>query len=67
MGSLDTRIFMIRFQSMVFTGVKWVFIGVLNTVGWLGGVILILKRMKFWSGVKVFGRLWGEREILMSI
>jgi hypothetical protein len=31
-----------------------VFMGVLNTVRWMEGVILIPKRMKFWMGVKVF-------------
>ena len=44
-----------------------VFIGVVNTVGWMEGVILIPKRMMSWRGVSVFGRIWGEREILMSI
>jgi len=36
-----------------------VFMGVLNTVGWMEGVILIPKRMELWRGVKVFSRFWG--------
>ena len=35
------------------------FMGVLNTVGWMEGVIFILKRMMFWRGVNVFSRFSG--------
>jgi len=30
--------------------------GVLNTVGWMEGGILIPKRMELWRGVNVFSR-----------
>ena len=38
-----------------------VFRAVLNTVGWMEGVILIPKRIMSWKGVKVFRWFWGER------
>jgi hypothetical protein len=41
----------------VFRGVY----GVINTVRWMEGLILIPKRMMFWKGVKVFSRFGGER------
>ncbi len=34
--------------------------GVLNTVGWMEGVIIIPIRMKFGRGVNVFSRFGGE-------
>jgi hypothetical protein len=36
--------------------------GVLNTVGWMEGVILIPKRMMSRRGVKVFSRFWGGED-----
>jgi hypothetical protein len=38
-----------------------VFMGVLNTVGWMEGVILIPKRVMSGKGVNVFSRFWGVR------
>jgi hypothetical protein len=38
-----------------------VFMGVLNTVGWVEGVILIPKRMILWRGVNVLVDFRGER------
>jgi len=38
-----------------------VFTLVLNTVGWVEGVILIPKRMILWRGVNVFSRFSGGR------
>ena len=40
----------------------WVFRRVVNTVGWLEGVILIPKWIVFWKGVNVFSRFGGMRE-----
>ena len=40
--------------------------GVLNTVGWIEGVIFILKRMKFWRGVRVLREFVGEIEIFFD-
>ena len=37
-----------------------VFIGVVNTVGWMEGVILIPKRIMFRKGVKVLSPFSGE-------
>jgi hypothetical protein len=38
-----------------------VFMGVLNKVGWVEGVILIPKRMILWRGVNVLVDFRGER------
>ncbi len=35
--------------------------GVVNTVRWMEGVILIPKRMMSWRGVNVLRGFWGGR------
>ena len=36
--------------------------GVLNTVGWMEGVISIPKRIMSGKGVNVFSRFWGGED-----
>ena len=41
--------------------------GVINTVGWMEGVIFIRKRMKFWKGVNVFSRFGGDEYKILFV